>query len=219
MTSTDHRNGSRHGLAVLAAAVMWGALLPVAAAAAPYDAALQSMRNGEYEAALQQWQALARGNDVVARFNLGLMYERGLGVARSGRLAARWFRAANSNRFVEAYGRLNSGGVRPAPPAPQTAQYDPQEWVSQQKPEYFTLQLASSKNASRIEKYLDDDELRGRAGYYRSERNGEQWYALVYGAYPSAEEARASVAQLPENLRKWSPWVRPISDIHRAMQR
>ncbi|UCE90119.1 MAG: SPOR domain-containing protein [Pseudomonadota bacterium] len=212
------RNGLRPVLAVVTAAVMLTVVVPSARPAGEHDAALQAMRNGDYGTALQQWQQLASGGDVVARFNLGLMYERGLGVEASGRLAARWYRAANQSHFVEAYHRLNGGGVRPAPQTVSAAEYDTQQWVSLQNPEYFTLQLASSKNVTLIEKYLDDDELRGRAGYYRSERNGEQWYALVYGAFPSSEEARASVATLPDNLRKWSPCVRPIKDIHRVMQ-
>ena len=71
----------------------------------------------------------------------------------------------------------------------------------------------------RLQESLTDLEnnLQGKAGYYRNRRQGEYWYALVYGAYPSANDANAAVADLPVDLRKWSPWVRKMKVIQRLM--
>ncbi|MGD8784505.1 MAG: SPOR domain-containing protein, partial [Thioalkalispiraceae bacterium] len=61
--------------------------------------------------------------------------------------------------------------------------------------------------------------LQGKAGYYSSMRQGERWYALVYGSYSSVNEAKAAISDLPQDLRKWSPWVRNIRSIHKIMVR
>ncbi len=49
---------------------------------------------GEYGDAVRIWQVLAAEGDVVAQRNLGLMYQRGRGVLRDRREAARWYTRA-----------------------------------------------------------------------------------------------------------------------------
>lgn len=100
-----------------------------------------------------------------------------------------------------------------------SATQDAQMWIRHQSPSHYTLQLASSKNVSLIEKYISDNNLEGRAGYYKSRRGGENWYALVYGSYASLAIAKAAIASLPAGLRKWSPWVRKYADIQHIMAR
>jgi TPR repeat protein len=99
------------------------------------------------------------------------------------------------------------------------ANMGPQEWVAAQDPDYYTLQLASSTNRALIDKYYSENDLAGKAGYYRSRRSGEDWYALVYGAYPTVQDAKDAIESLPVDLKKWSPWVRNIKSIHKIMVR
>ena len=103
--------------------------------------------------------------------------------------------------------------------APVNLVLGPQEWVAAQNPNYYTLQLASSTNQALIQKYYGENNLAGKAGYYHSKRSGEDWYALVYGAYPTVQDAKAAIGNLPEDLKKWSPWVRNIKSIHKIMVR
>ena len=41
---------------------------------------LKAYQNGEYAAAFKEWKPLAEGGDMKAQYNLGVMYENGLGV-------------------------------------------------------------------------------------------------------------------------------------------
>lgn len=51
-------------------------------------------RLGEYQDAVRIWRTLARDGDIVAQRNLGLMYQRGRGVFKNLRQAARWYQRA-----------------------------------------------------------------------------------------------------------------------------
>jgi septal ring-binding cell division protein DamX len=142
-----------------------------------------------------------------------------LGVPQDKSRAQQWFARAAKNALVQGYNR-QMAVERPAlQPTGPGESWDPAEWIAGQDPERYTLQLASSKSLDLIQKYIRDNELQGRAGYYKSARKGEVWYALVLGAYATPEEANAAASTLPEQLSKWSPWVRSIKDIHRVMRR
>lgn len=55
------------------------------------EAAIQAMQEGDMAGALVEFRAPAEAGDVVAQFNLGLMYEAGMGVAPNLSMAAYWY--------------------------------------------------------------------------------------------------------------------------------
>lgn len=180
--------------------------------------ALEAHSKKDFQVAARLWQELANEGDVVAQYNLSLLYENGSGVNQDKNLARYWLTMAARQGMVQAYHRLNARSVNPTSERVAVQLITtPQEWVAAQSPKYYTLQLASSTNQALIRKYYDENNLQGKAGYYSSMRTGERWYALVYGAYPSVNEAKAAIADLPQDLRKWSPWVRNIRSIHKIM--
>ena len=184
------------------------------------EQALQAEARGDYNNAAKLWLQLANDGDPLAEFNLALLYERGAGVMEDSNLYKYWLQMAARKGLVEAYSSINAQGMQPtSEPASITITMGPQEWVAAQNPSYYTLQLASSTNQALIMKYYKENNLLGKAGYYRSKRSGEDWYALVYGAYPTVQDAKMAIENLPIDLKKWSPWVRNIKSIHKIMVR
>lgn len=183
------------------------------------DPAALAATKGDYTTAAQLWRERAQQGDAAAEFNLGVLYRAGKGVPQNLRMANQWFRKAAQQGLVDAYNTLSPpGGAQPvSADRHASAVLDPATWVGEQDPDDYTLQLASSRNVKLIEKYITDNHLQGHAGYYRKMRGGVVWYSLVYGAYPSAAQARAAIASLPAPLRKWSPLVRKYADIRRSM--
>ena len=201
-------------------------LLLVANAFADREQALAAQASGDYTNAVKLWLQLANDGDPLAQYNLALLYQRGAGVNPDANLSKYWFSMAGRQGLVGAYARTNAQNVQPMAlasvpssmaTAPNSENMGPQEWVAAQNPNYYTLQLASSTNQALIEKYYSENELTGKAGYYRSRRAGEDWYALVYGAYPTVQDAKDAIDNLPVDLKKWSPWVRNIKSIHKIM--
>ncbi|MEW6690884.1 MAG: tetratricopeptide repeat protein [Pseudomonadota bacterium] len=77
-----------------------GAALP---ALADFQDGVRAAQAGDYATALREWQPLAGGGHRDAQFNLGLLYENGLGVQRDAARAAQWYRrAAEQNDAVAA---------------------------------------------------------------------------------------------------------------------
>ncbi len=79
--------------------------LAAPAALADYEAGLAAARAGDYATALREWRPLAEAGNRDAQFNLGLIYENGLGVPADGAEAARWYRRAaeQDDRAAQAY--------------------------------------------------------------------------------------------------------------------
>ena len=73
-------------------------LAAVTPAAADFEAGVAAAAKGDYEAARREWEPLAASGNRDAQFNLGLLYENGLGVAADGAKAAYWYgKAAGQN--------------------------------------------------------------------------------------------------------------------------
>lgn len=192
--------------------------LGVANAYADQSQALSALARGDYQKAASILQTMANEGDAEAQFNLALLYQQGRGVNPDNNLSSYWLAMAARQGLAQAYSRLNNNSVKPTQMSVKVnLTLSPEEWVTSQDPKHYTLQLASSTNQQLIDKYYLENELTGKAGYYRSKREGEEWYALVYGAYPSVQAAKDAIETLPQDLKKWSPWVRNIKSIHRIM--
>ena len=95
------------------------ALVATPAAGADFFAGYEAFQRGDYETARVQWSRLALQGDVDAQYNLGTLYENGLGVTADADMAARWYRAAAGRRLDLArlaLARLQrSGAFEPEP--------------------------------------------------------------------------------------------------------
>lgn len=56
--------------------------------------ALNAISRGDYKAAFEIWQSLAKRGNNAAQFNLGLMYEKGDGIKQDFYKAVKWYRLA-----------------------------------------------------------------------------------------------------------------------------
>jgi len=82
--------------------------LPAPRVHAATDAAQAAYDKGDYERALSLWQQRAAKNDPVAQFSIGVMYERGLGVAVDTAEAVRYYRTAAKAGFAAAQFNLGA---------------------------------------------------------------------------------------------------------------
>jgi TPR repeat protein len=182
--------------------------------------ALTAQSQGDYVTAARVWQEMANKGDPVAQYNLALLYQNGTGVNQDRNISRYWLAMAARNGVIGAYKQINADSVKPMSRRISVQQeMSPMDWIASQNPGHYTLQLASSTNEKLIKKYYIENALYGKAGYYRSLRGGEYWFALVYGVYPSVNDAKEAINNLPPDLKKWSPWVRNIRSIHNLMVR
>lgn len=71
------------------------------------------------------------------------------------------------------------------------------KWVLAQNKDSYTLQLMASHEKNRLQESIDRIAvLRDQLAYYQMKRDGKNWYALVYGIYASADDAKVASKQL-----------------------
>lgn len=205
-------------------------LLSSTAFANEYQKAVEATNAGDYDLAVSLWKKLARQGNPVAQYNLAIFYKEGFGVSSDRSESRRWYKAAAQQRLVQATASIDQASIKPADEddiekeeashvSGTLSPNDPVGWVLSQNPRHYTLQLASSRSERRIKKYYEENQMQGKGGYYKKEQDGETWYFLIYGAYDTSTHASSEIQQLPEEIRKWSPWVRRLGNIQKVINR
>ncbi len=82
----------------------------------------------------------------------------------------------------------------------------------------YTLQLMGNHHLDVIKQFIAQNHLEAQAKYYHSNFHNSDWYMLLYGQYKTIEEAHMAIAQLPESIRKNSPWIKPNEDIQEEIR-
>lgn len=91
-------------------------------------------------------------------------------------------------------------------------------WLVNQEPEKYVLQLISAIKEETIKNYLEffdnDDQIIG----FSAPVYGKKRYILVYGLYDDSDLARAEIEKLPQKARKIKPWVRTVKSIKELLK-
>ncbi|MFK5912907.1 MAG: tetratricopeptide repeat protein [Woeseiaceae bacterium] len=62
----------------------------------------QAFKAGNYDQALRAWLPIAEKDDSYAQYNLGIMYQKGLGVEKNLKAAFAWYKRASANGHTDA---------------------------------------------------------------------------------------------------------------------
>lgn len=92
------------------------------------------------------------------------------------------------------------------------------EWLLKQNPDAFTIQVVASANKENIFAFAKNNLTGKQAAFYQKSANEKQWYVLVYGVFPTRENALAEIKALPQNIQKNKPYPIQIKSIHQAIR-
>ncbi len=81
----------------------------------------------------------------------------------------------------------------------------------------YTIQIIGVHNRAKLQEFIKQQQLGSQATYYKTSRQGKNWYVLVFGQYPSAQAARAAIKDLPVAVQQLNPWIRPLSSVQEAL--
>lgn len=99
--------------------------------------------------------------------------------------------------------KVVSAAVSAAPVSPLKAQ----------RPGDYTLQVLGTRSEAAIHQFVTKHGLKDKATILHTTRQGQDWYLLLYGAYPSREAANAALAKLPAEVRASHPWPRSFASL------
>lgn len=80
--------------------------------AADLEKGKQALKDGDYAAALEEFQTLAQEGNASGEFNLGVMYDRGWGVTQDYGQAVFWYRRAAGQGHIVAENNLGAEYAR-----------------------------------------------------------------------------------------------------------
>ncbi|MGH8119281.1 MAG: SPOR domain-containing protein [Gammaproteobacteria bacterium] len=132
--------------------------------------------------------------------------------------------SALSQRNVKAPAAL--AGKEPAPEKPVASTPSPasasgikrEDWVWQQRPDNYTLQLASLLSESEVLEFIQANKLENGAAYLKIVINGTTRYTVIYGVYKTYHQAQQAVKALPSNLQQEKPWVRNFGLLQKMLK-
>jgi uncharacterized protein len=73
-----------------------------------FEAGLDATRHHDYEAALKEFRPLAEKGNAAAQYNMGLFYDKGLGVPQDPEVAAQWYLRAAKQGIPQAQVKLGA---------------------------------------------------------------------------------------------------------------
>lgn len=189
-----------------------------------------------------KWLSLAANTgSAQAQYNLAILYENGFGTSQNKELAQKWFKAAADQGRKDAaarYDTLLAANLRTSNSAPPTTTTPPKQrirvvfnnddrellgppdtetsgsaWYNQQPQDNYTIQLAASIEPRLIEAFKSQIKLESNFADTTSSRNGRQWYAVIFGSYPTVKEAKQKISEFPDSWKTWQPWIKKISSV------
>jgi septal ring-binding cell division protein DamX len=169
------------------------------------EEAIEAEINIQDQDAVAIWSKLANSGNTIAKYNLAKHYANGKGITKDENQAKSLMKQASQSGLAQAYTSLNKKALTSGKGVYLTFKSGPLYWLKEQKPELYTLQLASSRYEKSIIKLYEENFLKGKGGYYRYQRDGVQRYALVYGTYRTVAEAKSSIKDLPKGLKSRTP--------------
>lgn len=78
---------------------------------------------------------------------------------------------------------------------------------------HYVLQIMAAQGKESLETFLKSQRNRDSIELVTLKRNGQDWFVLLQGDYENRQQARDSIASLPENQQKNGAWPRSISEI------
>lgn len=103
---------------------------------------------------------------------------------------------------------------------PKAVKKEPRQeaWLLSQKPTAYTLQIIALTDKSNIPAYIKQHKLTGKIAYFKTSRNGQPWYPLLYGIYPNRDTAIAARPKLASQLQQKGIWTRTLESVQKEIK-
>lgn len=174
---------------------------------------------------------IARGERQQAQKYIRRAAENGYGPAREMLGLSPQIKQKNSNTVAENASNINSHSnsdvnvekselssaqavISSAMAAPrQASRYLTEDWILSKDSEYWTIQILAFKELQRVQSFIDDHKIASNAAYFVEKTREGTIFKLVYGVFPSKQEADDARAKLSSSLKQHGPWLRSVASV------
>ncbi|MDV6327776.1 AAA family ATPase [Idiomarina sp. Sol25] len=99
---------------------------------------------------------------------------------------------------------------KPQPQQPQRALPFQTQWALDQSSGNYTLQISIISDPQLLRDFRNDYDIAGNTQVYQ---RADQRYVVIFGSYPSIEQARAAATQLPAEVQQMEPWAKSFASV------
>ena len=93
------------------------------------------------------------------------------------------------------------------------------DWLQDQDPEFYLIQIMASNRRTHLESFLDTlPTLDQPVSLVATARRGRPWYVLLLGPYSGLSSARAVLDKLEDSVKINGPWIRQVGKIQSVMR-
>lgn len=96
----------------------------------------------------------------------------------------------------------------------KTASAKGKAWIWTQNPSDYTIQLLALSKEQALKAFIESQNIKQKAVYFKINRNGKPLYVLIYGVYADKQSAEQAKNKLQSRIKGSKPWVRSFSSIH-----
>lgn len=107
----------------------------------------------------------------------------------------------------------------PSDESPESGALLPYEWILEQDPAAYTIQIMAGKRAVDVTRFARQVTVGHPMAYYAVTRSGQTWYILLSGVFEDRAEAQAAMADFPNAVRSNKPWVRSLRAVRNEVSR
>lgn len=126
-----------------------------------------------------------------------------------------------ANNNSEAKSRPKSSHATPAvSPRSRSSVVRDANWVLQQNPDHYTVQLAGSTDLKALLTIASKVSTPSRLAHYSisSKKTNKEWFNLLYGRYRTKKAAQMQLDGLPPELKQYKPWITKFSDVQKRLK-
>lgn len=102
--------------------------------------------------------------------------------------------------------------VKAEQPEPQPQRVLPfqTQWALDQNASDYTLQISIISDPQLLRNFRNDYGIASNTQVYQ---RADQRYVVIFGSYPSIEQARAAASQLPAEVQQMEPWAKSFASV------
>ena len=89
-------------------------------------------------------------------------------------------------------------------------------WLLEQDPDYFTIQLVTVSAAESATAFVAKQQAPAEFTIYQLQRDGRILHSVLYGLFSSRAAAERAADNLPDEVGRVQPWIRPVGQVQAA---
>jgi septal ring-binding cell division protein DamX len=89
-------------------------------------------------------------------------------------------------------------------------------WLLAQDPDYFTIQLVTVSSPESASAFVSRQLEPGEFAVYQLQRDGRVLHVVLYGLFSSRDAAEKAADNLPAEVGRVQPWIRPVGQVQAA---